>query len=232
MGCAVPCSSAVYPLRSAVPECPFAPQGVASQSQSPSPPVKLGIHATWSDWDLNVCLSKECRWKGLKRASHFDFWMNLKFMYKTFYGRTPENLEDALKRAGIKFKGRAHSGIVDARNTAALLTTMMARGMVVGITKSSPAWAAAGGAKAKAKKNAQPARAKGMGQQSKGKAGKADKENTAAAVHTHPTPPLCDCKRCAKRAAVCTPGPNIGRSYFTCGQTRVDERCSFFIWGR
>ena len=60
---------------------------------------------------------------GLPKARHFDYWMNLKAMYKTLYGVTPKSLEIALKKVGIKFEGRAHSGIVDARNTAVTIST-------------------------------------------------------------------------------------------------------------
>ncbi|XP_046581976.1 LOW QUALITY PROTEIN: ERI1 exoribonuclease 2-like [Haliotis rubra] len=48
------------------------------------------------------------------------------------------------------------------------------------------------------------------------------------------TPPMCKCGRRSKRRLVQSPGPNIGRFFFTCGvrtsQYDVKRGCEFFKW--
>lgn len=44
------------------------------------------------------------------------------------------------------------------------------------------------------------------------------------------TPPLCDCGCRAKRKFVQSPGPNMGRSFFCCGSSKVKSNCKFFKW--
>ena len=44
------------------------------------------------------------------------------------------------------------------------------------------------------------------------------------------TPPLCDCGCRAKRKFVQSPGPNIGRCFFSCGSGSRSSGCKFFKW--
>eukprot|EP00731_Ephydatia_muelleri_P024305 Em0016g576a len=45
---------------------------------------KLCAIATWTDWDLGVCLKYECSRKHIRRPSYFDHWINLKMLYKSW----------------------------------------------------------------------------------------------------------------------------------------------------
>lgn len=63
--------------------------------------------------------------------------LNVKcFSFQNFYGRKPHGLSGALQDLGIKFSGRQHSGLDDARNTARLTWRMIQDGCVMNVTKS------------------------------------------------------------------------------------------------
>jgi len=63
-------------------------------------------------------------------------WIDLRATYKNFYSRKPQGLAGALQDLGIKFSGREHSGMDDARNTARLAWRMISDGCIMHITKS------------------------------------------------------------------------------------------------
>ncbi|KAJ8001401.1 hypothetical protein DPEC_G00169130 [Dallia pectoralis] len=92
---------------------------------------------TWSDWDLGVCLLYECKRKQLHKPDVLNSWIDLRATYRLFYNRKPKGLNGALQDLGIKFSGREHSGLDDARNTAHLASRMMNDGCVMKITRSS-----------------------------------------------------------------------------------------------
>lgn len=91
--------------------------------------------ATWSDWDLGVCLLTECERKRLKKHSYFEQWIDIRSIYKQLFKYNPKNFNDALQHVGIAFKGREHSGIDDSRNIAALAFNMAKDGAQFIITK-------------------------------------------------------------------------------------------------
>ncbi|XP_055545056.1 ERI1 exoribonuclease 2-like [Wyeomyia smithii] len=65
--------------------------------------------ATWSDWDLGVCLKKECTRKQLSKPAYFDSWIDVKSIYMEFYKyHRPPNFPDSLRNLGMVFEGRAH----------------------------------------------------------------------------------------------------------------------------
>ncbi|XP_037787966.1 ERI1 exoribonuclease 2-like [Penaeus monodon] len=97
---------------------------------------KRATFATWSDWDLGVCLQYECQRKNLRKPEFFNQWIDIRAVYKNFYQRRPQGLAGALKDLGIAFEGREHSGICDTRNTAALVSRMVQDGCILTITKT------------------------------------------------------------------------------------------------
>ncbi|XP_069947083.1 ERI1 exoribonuclease 2 isoform X2 [Cherax quadricarinatus] len=101
-----------------------------------SVPGKHVTFATWSDWDLQICLHRECLRKQLKKPEFFNYWIDIRYMYKKFYHRSPKGLAGALQDLGISFVGQEHSGICDTRNTAVLISRMISDGCVMTITKS------------------------------------------------------------------------------------------------
>ncbi|XP_074321231.1 uncharacterized protein LOC141657791 [Silene latifolia] len=91
---------------------------------------------TWSNWDCQVMLESECRFKKISKPSYFNRWINLKVPFSEAFGGDRCNLKEAVKRAGLTWEGRAHCGLDDAKNTARLLTLIMRRGMKLAITNS------------------------------------------------------------------------------------------------
>ncbi|KAG5872421.1 hypothetical protein JTB14_013666 [Gonioctena quinquepunctata] len=89
------------------------------------------IFATWSDWDLGVCLKNECRRKRLTVPEMFGLWIDVRALYRKHYLRRPKGLYGALLELGLKFEGQEHCGLHDARNTAKLIGRMVAEGVLL-----------------------------------------------------------------------------------------------------
>ena len=89
---------------------------------------------TWSDWDLSFCLENECARKQVRKPGGLNTWIDIRAVYKQFFNRRPEGLNGALREVGLAFEGREHSGISDARNTAALVWSMVKAGCRLRIT--------------------------------------------------------------------------------------------------
>jgi inhibitor of KinA sporulation pathway (predicted exonuclease) len=86
---------------------------------------------TWSDADLGSQLYTECERKGLHHARSWWFrsWINLKPLYAQHYCREARGgLQACVEATGQTFNGRAHSGLVDARNTAEIVVNMREQG--------------------------------------------------------------------------------------------------------
>ncbi|EDO36954.1 predicted protein, partial [Nematostella vectensis] len=98
--------------------------------------AKWAMSVTWSDWDIGICLKNECLRKRHLVPPELRSWIDLKATYKKFYSRKPDGLAGALKDLGIRFDGREHSGLDDARNTAALAWRMVRDGCVISVTSS------------------------------------------------------------------------------------------------
>ncbi|PON75720.1 Exonuclease/helicase-like [Parasponia andersonii] len=91
---------------------------------------------TWSNWDCQVMLESECRFKRIRKPPYFNRWINLKVPFNEVFGGIKCNLKEAVKLAGLVWEGRAHCGLDDAKNTARLLTNLMHRGFRFSITNS------------------------------------------------------------------------------------------------
>ncbi|KAL9233595.1 hypothetical protein vseg_008570 [Gypsophila vaccaria] len=91
---------------------------------------------TWSNWDCRVMLESECRFKRIRKPPYFNRWINLKIPFGEAFGGGRCNLKEAVERAGLTWEGRAHCGLDDAKNTARLLTHLMARGSKLSITNN------------------------------------------------------------------------------------------------
>ncbi|EDV27961.1 uncharacterized protein TRIADDRAFT_20827, partial [Trichoplax adhaerens] len=93
------------------------------------------IFVTWSDWDIGVCLYYECKKKQIKLPTEFYQWIDLRALYKRFYGKKPTGLNGSMESVGLKFIGREHSGLDDSKNTARLCSKMVHDGCVLDVTK-------------------------------------------------------------------------------------------------
>ena len=98
--------------------------------------VKNCAVVTWTDWDMKICLGYECKRKNLMFPTCLKSWIDLKLIYRKFYNRKPQGLNGALTEMGLKFEGREHSGLCDAKNTGKLVHKMIQDGCILGLTKS------------------------------------------------------------------------------------------------
>eukprot|EP00947_MAST-08B_sp_MAST-8B-sp1_P003845 g3845.t1 len=93
---------------------------------------------TWSDADIGGTLSAELRHKDIALPPCFSDWIDLKTVFRRLYsasktsGGRPDAPSGGLRRCvefvGLAFEGRAHNGLVDARNTARLAAAMVRDG--------------------------------------------------------------------------------------------------------
>lgn len=90
--------------------------------------------ATWGDWDFGTCLRRELSRKAIKKAPYFNHWIDMRALYMKHYKYRPKNFTDSLTHLNMKFEGRAHSGIVDARNLAKLCGRMAQDGHLITLT--------------------------------------------------------------------------------------------------
>lgn len=98
--------------------------------------VTNSIFCTWSNWDIGVCLKYECRRKRLTVPDFFKDWIDLRELYCEHYLRKPKGLHGALQEIGLKFEGKEHCGLHDARNTATLAGRMIMDGVLLRKTTS------------------------------------------------------------------------------------------------
>ncbi|KAA0185206.1 3'-5' exoribonuclease 1 [Fasciolopsis buskii] len=102
--------------------CQFRPQNTST-----------AIFVTWTDWDISQCLWNECKRKKLPVPSDMLNRIDLKALFKEWFAlENPQRkwsggLADALDAVGLKFEGRPHCGVDDAKNTARLLSHILSR---------------------------------------------------------------------------------------------------------
>ena len=84
---------------------------------------RLGSWAfcTWSDADIAAQMVREFHFKKLEIPKCFDQWVDLKILYRRHYRKEASGgLQTCVERVGLRFEGRAHDGLIDSRNTAAI----------------------------------------------------------------------------------------------------------------
>eukprot|EP00727_Mastigamoeba_balamuthi_P006339 m51a1_g2325 putative 3 -5 exoribonuclease 1-like (219) ;mRNA; r:507668-508460 len=84
--------------------------------------------ATDGPWDLNHFLHVECEAKSIALPPLFDRWVNLRWLFSTFYQTGRLNVQKMLTHLGITFEGREHSGLCDAQNIAKIAVRMIEDG--------------------------------------------------------------------------------------------------------
>eukprot|EP00727_Mastigamoeba_balamuthi_P013398 m51a1_g8681 hypothetical protein (545) ;mRNA; f:181278-182985 len=80
--------------------------------------------ATDGPWDLNHFLARECGAKGIATPPLFARWVNVRWLYAEFYRVRRCNVLGMMRRLGLSFHGRMHSGLWDARNIARIAARM------------------------------------------------------------------------------------------------------------
>ncbi|KAE8740099.1 hypothetical protein FOCC_FOCC014424 [Frankliniella occidentalis] len=246
------------------------------------------------DWDIAMCLQNETKRKQIRKPDVLSQWIDLRLAYRKFYQRKPQGLKGALAEVGVQFTGREHSGIIDAQNTAKLVSRMIKDGYVLSITSSSeisspqinlkrcplgnlkntstPLSREPQSLKTRTLRSGLHA-TNSLRNNNKCRLGNTvegiynDEKDSCAAkkvmtsdtpknvtklasatnvctpkrqsinkpVSCKRTPPLCRCGRRAACKVANSPGPNQGRSFFTCPNQRrslgmLSKGCNFFMW--
>jgi inhibitor of KinA sporulation pathway (predicted exonuclease) len=98
--------------------------GTNSTAQSPTFCI-----ITWGDSDIGTILKEQCKRLDIELPAYFHEWINLKALFKQHFGWEPRGgLQNVVERCGCTFEGRAHSGLVDSRNTAKIVQKMLQEG--------------------------------------------------------------------------------------------------------
>ncbi|KAJ1288353.1 hypothetical protein BS78_02G083200 [Paspalum vaginatum] len=165
---------------------------------------------TWGDWDCRTLLDNECALKEIVKPFYFERWVNLRVPFESVFGARRRNLQEAVQEAGLRWDGRAHCGLDDARNTACLLADLMRRGVTISITGMFTVLMAPKGDEVP-----QPSlqlMAQPLPQMSS---------------HCH-----CYCGIPIKIDLLMTPGPMQGRYFYICGNWTPEfgAICPFFLW--
>ena len=63
--------------------------------------------------------------------SYAKKWINIRTLFSNFYKVKKCNLDGMLEHLGLKFKGRPHSGLDDARNIVTILSQLVTDGCVL-----------------------------------------------------------------------------------------------------
>jgi inhibitor of KinA sporulation pathway (predicted exonuclease) len=106
-------------------------------ASSASPPSNWEIRhnfrrvavVTWTDADMMQTVHKECLAKNQPKPFWCANWIDLKSHFKKHFGfEARGGLRKCVERVGCSWHGRAHSGLVDAANTAKIVALMVEQG--------------------------------------------------------------------------------------------------------
>lgn len=78
--------------------------------------------------DMKRFFSKQCELCTIPISEYARKWINLRKLYRNIYKVKEGTLKDIVKKLGLKFEGRLHCGIDDARNVARALQKMVEDG--------------------------------------------------------------------------------------------------------
>lgn len=78
--------------------------------------------------DMKRFFSKQCELCSIPIPEYARKWINLRKLYRNIYKVKEGTLKDMVKKLGLKFEGRLHCGIDDARNVARALQKMVEDG--------------------------------------------------------------------------------------------------------
>lgn len=81
-------------------------------------------------WDIRDFIRKQCEHSIMDRPPYFMRFVDLRRYYVDYYNRERTNLSGMLNALGMRFEGREHSGLDDARNIARIVVQMMKDGCI------------------------------------------------------------------------------------------------------
>ena len=70
---------------------------VSEEAASEDTSLSYATCVTWSDWDLSLCLENECKRKQIRKPECFNAWIDIRSVYRSFYNRRPQGLNNALR---------------------------------------------------------------------------------------------------------------------------------------
>jgi inhibitor of KinA sporulation pathway (predicted exonuclease) len=80
-------------------------------------------------WDLGKFVHDECTRKRIPKGSHYNSWVDIRAEFASFTGSGRQmNVDRMLRTYGMKFEGRPHCGLDDARNIARIAAKMLSLG--------------------------------------------------------------------------------------------------------
>jgi 3'-5' exoribonuclease 1 len=88
------------------------------------------IFVTDGPWDIRDFIRKQCAHSEVAVPEYFSEWINIRKTLSHFYKKKKRlrvDLNGMLQRLGLRFEGRPHSGIDDARIFPQLTTGNIAR---------------------------------------------------------------------------------------------------------
>ncbi|XP_012672225.2 3'-5' exoribonuclease 1 [Clupea harengus] len=85
---------------------------------------------TDGSWDMSKFLNIQCRISGIRYPPFARKWINIRKSYGNFYKvpRTNTKLSSMLEKLGLKYEGRPHCGLDDARNISRIALRMLQDG--------------------------------------------------------------------------------------------------------
>lgn len=168
---------------------------------------------TWSEWDLKIQLETECKWRQIQRVPYLRRWIDLRQAFSRRFG-SAHGLKQSVKKAGLEWEGRLHSGLDDARNTARLAAEIIRQGEVLELT----GWF----------DDSAPAKHLKQATLFPGRPAKKHRTIDASGKPTG----LCACGVKARLRTTKRPGANHGRAFYSCGKWSITGggQCEFFQW--
>ncbi|KAJ3272382.1 3'-5' exoribonuclease 1 [Terramyces sp. JEL0728] len=104
-------------------------------SEIDAPPFSNCIFVTDGIWDLRDFVEKELVYNQIRRPEFMFSIIDLRKKYREFYIKNRSgSLNDMLSDLGMRFEGREHSGIDDARNIARIFIKMAKDGCKMDMT--------------------------------------------------------------------------------------------------
>lgn len=91
-----------------------------------------------SPWDVKECLFPQCVFSKFPFPSYATKWIDVRKMFSSFYRVRSGNLPGMLESLGLKFEGREHSGIDDAKNIVRILVQLIKDGCILKYNRFMP----------------------------------------------------------------------------------------------
>lgn len=92
----------------------------------------------YSPWDIKECLFPQCVLAKITFPPYATKWLDVRKLFSSFYRVPSGNISGMLENLGLRFEGREHSGIDDAKNIARVLVQLIKDGCIVKYNRFIP----------------------------------------------------------------------------------------------